>query len=253
MPWLYIGMLFSSFCWHNEDNYLYRSDWWSDRILLTHHCFQASTTCTSGQLRLGMASPVGMPKPLSVPFKTICRKSSSGGLACFTTSSLRYFDATICRHVTHTLAAEPSQTYSGWGSCVSRYSKRRRVCRYISSGLLSFLMSTDGDSRHTMLDSVMDSTVVKLSTLQQLTGYLSATKPSTTIDCKSGLCPWTMSALSSRLHAERYTTTLVKQHLSSPGKSTCYLACAARSVEDSVQAARSSRAVTCKGKARIQT
>ena len=22
-PWLYIGMLFSSFCWHNEDNYLY--------------------------------------------------------------------------------------------------------------------------------------------------------------------------------------------------------------------------------------
>jgi len=23
MPWLYIGMLFSSFCWHNEDNYLY--------------------------------------------------------------------------------------------------------------------------------------------------------------------------------------------------------------------------------------
>lgn len=23
VPWLYIGMLFSSFCWHNEDNYLY--------------------------------------------------------------------------------------------------------------------------------------------------------------------------------------------------------------------------------------
>ena len=22
-PWLYIGMLFSAFCWHNEDNYLY--------------------------------------------------------------------------------------------------------------------------------------------------------------------------------------------------------------------------------------
>jgi len=22
-PWLYFGMLFSSFCWHNEDNYLY--------------------------------------------------------------------------------------------------------------------------------------------------------------------------------------------------------------------------------------
>ena len=23
VPWLYMGMLFSSFCWHNEDNYLY--------------------------------------------------------------------------------------------------------------------------------------------------------------------------------------------------------------------------------------
>jgi histone demethylase JARID1 len=23
VPWLYIGMLFSSFCWHNEDNYLF--------------------------------------------------------------------------------------------------------------------------------------------------------------------------------------------------------------------------------------
>ena len=23
VPWLYIGMLFSSFCWHNEDCYLY--------------------------------------------------------------------------------------------------------------------------------------------------------------------------------------------------------------------------------------
>jgi len=23
VPWLYIGMLFASFCWHNEDNYLY--------------------------------------------------------------------------------------------------------------------------------------------------------------------------------------------------------------------------------------
>lgn len=22
-PWIYFGMLFSSFCWHNEDNYLY--------------------------------------------------------------------------------------------------------------------------------------------------------------------------------------------------------------------------------------
>ena len=23
MPWVYIGMLFCAFCWHNEDNYLY--------------------------------------------------------------------------------------------------------------------------------------------------------------------------------------------------------------------------------------
>ena len=23
VPWLYVGMLFSSFCWHNEDNYLF--------------------------------------------------------------------------------------------------------------------------------------------------------------------------------------------------------------------------------------
>ena len=23
VPWLYVGMLFTSFCWHNEDNYLY--------------------------------------------------------------------------------------------------------------------------------------------------------------------------------------------------------------------------------------
>jgi len=23
VPWLYMGTLFSTFCWHNEDNYLY--------------------------------------------------------------------------------------------------------------------------------------------------------------------------------------------------------------------------------------
>ncbi len=23
VPWVYMGMLFASFCWHNEDNYLY--------------------------------------------------------------------------------------------------------------------------------------------------------------------------------------------------------------------------------------
>jgi histone demethylase JARID1 len=23
VPWLYLGMLFASFCWHNEDNYCY--------------------------------------------------------------------------------------------------------------------------------------------------------------------------------------------------------------------------------------
>ncbi|RYH13092.1 hypothetical protein EON65_36480, partial [archaeon] len=23
VPWLYMGMLFATFCWHNEDNYLY--------------------------------------------------------------------------------------------------------------------------------------------------------------------------------------------------------------------------------------
>jgi histone demethylase JARID1 len=23
VPWLYVGMLFASFCWHNEDNYFY--------------------------------------------------------------------------------------------------------------------------------------------------------------------------------------------------------------------------------------
>ena len=38
VPWLYVGMLFSSFCWHNEDNY--------HSINHSHWRLQAVVWCT---------------------------------------------------------------------------------------------------------------------------------------------------------------------------------------------------------------